>query len=675
MSEVLTPSPDELLAVSRAYVALSADKRKAFRARIKAKGIDASRLPIVPFPSRGARLPLSHAQERLWFLWRLDPHSAAYNIAGAVRIEGRLEVADVRLALEQMVARHESLSNTFIEEDDAVWQIAGQKNAAQKAYGWSELAPPAAGEGIADVLQGLARQPFDLIAGPLLRVTLIRCAEQEHVLHFSMHHIISDGWSMDVLNKEFSEACRAARSGAAASLSPLPIQYGDYTLWQRDWVDAEAMDKQLNFWRERLGSTQAVLELPLSRMRSGMRSGEGGREESLLAPALLAQLRALAQQHDASLFMLLLAAYDILLARYSGQQDIRIGVPAAGRERLETAPLIGFFVNTLVIRSELDGLLTFGQLLEHVRERVLEAHAHQDLPFARLVDALQPERSLSHSPLFQAMFNFSVVRDEDMALPGLRVSRLQGAIETSRFDLVLNVVDASTPVVAFNYSNDVLDAPVIRRLLGHYVEILTQLAAHGSMLPLGSLHLSQARGTEQEQARSRADYPFNPVAQRISARALAQPQAPALHCEGQRLSYGQLEQWASQVGRRLHEAGVRAEERVGLCVTRSVGMVAGLLGIFKSGGAFLPLDPDYPADRLALMLEDAGVRTVLADADTATQLADVLAGYQVIRIDQLDGVSDQPFHMPVLADQLAYVIYTSGSTGRPKGVAISQRAL
>uniref|UniRef100_UPI000B0090A3 condensation domain-containing protein n=1 Tax=Herbaspirillum rhizosphaerae TaxID=346179 RepID=UPI000B0090A3 len=511
MSEVLTQSPDELLAVSRAYVALSADKRKAFRARIRAKGIDASRLPIVPFPARGTRLPLSHAQERLWFLWRLDPGSAAYNISGAVRIEGELDVADVRLALEQMVARHESLRNTFLEEDDAIWQTVGQTG---YGYGWSELAQPAAGGRIEDLLLELARKPFDLIEGPLLRVTLIRCAAQEHVLHFSMHHIISDGWSMDVLNKEFSEAYRAARSGAAASLSSLPIQYGDYTLWQRDWVDAEAMDKQLRFWRERLGSTQAVLELPLSRMRTGMRTGEGGREERLLAPELLAQLRALAQQHDASLFMLLLAAYDILLARYSGQQDIRIGVPAAGRERLETAPLIGFFVNTLVIRSELEGMVTFGQLLAHVRERVLEAHAHQDLPFARLVDALQPERSLSHSPLFQAMFNFSVVSDEDMALPGLRVSRLQGAIETSRFDLVLNVVDAPVPVVAFNYSNDVLDAPVIRRLLGHYVEILTQLAAHGGMLPLGSLHLSPERKPEN----ARADYPFIPVAQRISER-------------------------------------------------------------------------------------------------------------------------------------------------------------
>ncbi|MEK6426006.1 MAG: amino acid adenylation domain-containing protein, partial [Burkholderia gladioli] len=399
---------------------------------------------LAPIPRRSralSRVPLSHAQDRLWFLWKLDSQSAAYNTVGATRLDGDLNLVALRAAIAHVVARHDVLHTRFEEHEGVAWQVVGEA-----AYGWdaqdlTTVEPAARDEALLAMLRELSLQPFDLERGPALRVTLIRCADCSHVLHFAMHHIVSDAWSFDILQREFAQAYSAVCRNAPLPADALSIQYGDYALWQREQLDERAIDAQLAYWRDRLGTEHPVLELPVARKRTGLRSAEGGRVSMRLPAVLSAALRALSQRRGATLFMTLLAAYDVLLARYSNQQDIRIGVPTAGRDRLETEGLIGFFVNTLVIRSELAGIADFGGLLEQVKARVIEAQAHQDLPFARLVEALQPARSLSHSPLFQTMFNYLDASGEAVTLPGLSVSGVSNGVETSRFDLVLNVAD------------------------------------------------------------------------------------------------------------------------------------------------------------------------------------------------------------------------------------------
>ncbi|MGS0897659.1 non-ribosomal peptide synthetase, partial [Burkholderia stagnalis] len=525
-----------------------------------------------------------------------------------------------------------------------------------------------------DALRGLLRElslkPFDLVSGPLLRVTLIRCGADSHVLHFAMHHIVSDAWSLEVLTQEFAQAYESYCRGATPVPAPLPIQYGDYALWQREWLDEAAIESQLAYWRGRLGTEHPVLELPTSRKRTGLRGAAGGRVRVRLPVELSSALRRLSQRHGATLFMTLLAAYDVLLSKYSGQKDIRIGVPTAGRDRLETEGLIGFFVNTLVIRTELSGVKDFGELLKQVNDRVVEAQAHQDLPFARLVDALQPARSLSHTPLFQAMFNYAGAERGEFKLPGLTIAGLSDESETARFDLVLNVADGESIAMSLGYARDVFDEAVVERMLGHYVEILEQVAAQEAK-PLGSIALGVKGSWQAEPVESG----FEPVVRRIAARAVERPEAEAVHCEGERLSYGELDGWSNRIGRRLASLGVMGDERIGICMRRSAGVIASLLGVLKSGAAFVPLDPEYPADRLAYMMEDAGVRRVIADAETAGRLSSLLTGKDVIDAEGVGEESDAAFEVEVQPDQLAYVIYTSGSTGRPKGVAISHRSL
>ncbi|WP_233237146.1 non-ribosomal peptide synthetase [Bordetella sp. LUAb4] len=683
MAQVPEQSHDELRSFSLAYVALSEEKRREFRARIRDAGIDPIQFPIARFPDRDSRFPLSHAQERLWFMWRLDPASAAYNISGAVKLAGKLNVAAVRQALQRISLRHEALRKRFEEVDGIAWQIVGDAG-----YGWQEhdlsgLEDEVREQELRRQLLALARQPFDLRQGPLLQVALFRLAPDEYVLHFCVHHIVSDGWSMDLLKKEFVHAyvTTAYEGGAGAPANvaasygvPLAIQYGDYARWQREWLDDGSLTRQLDYWTRRLGHEHPVLELPYTRRRTGLRSAEGGRVHGVLDRDVDQGLRQVARKYDTTLFVVLLAAYMLLLTRYGNQKDIRVGIPVAGRDRVDTEALIGFFVNTLVIRGEVEGLPGFEDLVAQIRARVLEAHEHQDLPFAQLVEALQPTRSFSHSPLFQAMFSYGVADRSSLTLPELTVSGLDAGLESSRFDLVLQAFDASVLSLAFNYSCDVFDKPVVQRMFDHYVELLSQIAAARGTLALGEIRL----GVPDAIHAARTTYPFDPVATRIGRRAQAQPDAPAVHCEGERLTYGELDEWANRIAQRLVRVGVRREARVGLCVRRAAALPAALLGILKSGAAFVPLDPDYPADRLAYMVADAGIEHVVGD-EGAMQCVAGLVGPSGIRhitlVTDVDGESALPPEVAVLPDQLAYVIYTSGSTGMPKGVAITQGAL
>ena len=697
MSETASEVSKDLLSISTAYVALSPEKRAAFRVRVKQRGIDPSRLPIVPFPGSERRFALSHAQERLWFLWRLDPASAAYNVTGAVRLRGRLDVPALRAALDQVVDAHESLRQRFDEVDGVPFQSAGPTQ-----YGWDEFDLGGARDtdaALAALLAGRSALPFDLERGPLLRVALIRRAADDHLLHISVHHIVADGLSIEVFVAEFAAAYRACVAAPGATVMGAPdtacasvlapqVQYGDYAQWQREWFDEAALERQLDYWRNRLGTEHPVLELPHVRSRSGLRSGAGASVARVLPTTLRTALGQLGEAHDATLFMVLLAAFDLLLARYSGQRDIRVGVPVAGRDRHEVVRAIGFFVNTLVVRAEFAGLTTFVDLLAQVRERVLEAHDCADLPFTKVVDALQPQRSLGHTPLFQAMFNY-LGADRDMPhLPGLEVSNHEVGTQTARFDLVLAARDRTHGLeVALTYAEDLFDASVIEQMLDHYVELLEQIARNVAA-PLASFELvREIPATPTQKA-------FESVPARFVASAARQPQALAVHCEGEHVTYGSLDAWAGRIAMRLVTAGVRADERVGICMTRSIGMVASLLGTLRSPGAFVPLDPTYPAERLALMMDDAGVRVLLIDRATQEQCGALFDGRTVIDVHALDDDSYEAADAasseavsanatststaaPVYAphpEQLAYVIYTSGSTGRPKGVAITHGA-
>jgi len=675
MTEIVSEVSNELWSISTAYVALPPEKREAFRGRLKARGIDAARLPVVPFPGGERRFPLSHAQERLWFLWRLDPSSAAYNVTGAVRLRGRLDVDALRAALDRVVDAHESLRQRFEEVDGVPFQMAGPRQ-----YGWESFDLGAL-DTLDAVLASRSALPFDLERGPLLRVALITLAPDDHVLHIAVHHIVSDGLSIEVFVSEFADAyrrnCDASVAPSSVSATPVAaLQYGDYAQWQREWFDEDTLARQLDYWRGRLGTDHPVLELPHSRARAGMRSGAGAQRVRVLPQNLSAALAGVSRAADATLFMTLLATYDVLLARYSGQSDIRIGVPVAGRDRPEVARTIGFFVNTLVIRTEFAGLATFAGLLAQVRERVLEAQSHAELPFTKLVEALQPQRSFGHTPLFQAMFNYLGADSETLQLPGLVVSNHEVDTQTARFDLVLQARERAHGLeIALVYAEDLFEAAMIEQMLDQYVALLEQIA-NCVDVPLGALQLTR-EALVQPPKKSYISVPA-----RFAQSAARQAQALAVHCEGTRITYAELDAWAARIAGYLAQAGVRGDERVGICMTRSVGMVAALLGTLRSPGAFVPLDPAYPAERLAMMMDDAGVRVILTDAGALAQCAGLLEGRTALDVGALgENLPDARFNAPSdqstvepHPEQLAYVIYTSGSTGRPKGVAISHGA-
>jgi hypothetical protein len=417
--------------VSR-FLRLPLEQRQQFYQRLQSRGMSFAQLPIASIREDGQRLPLSYAQERQWFLWQLDPDSATYHIPGALRLQGRLDLAALQRSFDSLLARHESLRTRLIQDGEQLLQTIepeARVEIRQEVVHEAQL--------MARVEAEVAR-PFDLQQGPLLRVTLLQLTEDEHVLVMVQHHIVSDGWSMQVMVQELVQLYAAYSQGQDLSLPGLPIQYADYALWQRNWMEAGERARQLAYWQDLLGGEQPVLELPLDHPRPAQQSHRGASLQVQLPADLVAGLKRLAQQEGVTPFMLLLASFQTLLFRYSGQADIRIGVPNANRNRVETERLIGFFVNTQVLKADLDGQMTFAELLQQTKRRSLEAQAHQDLPFEQLVVALQPERSLSHNPLFQVMFNHQTdtqASGDGQHLPGLRVTELDWDNRTTPFRL------------------------------------------------------------------------------------------------------------------------------------------------------------------------------------------------------------------------------------------------
>ncbi|WP_338911511.1 non-ribosomal peptide synthase/polyketide synthase [Mycetohabitans rhizoxinica] len=629
-------------------------------------------IPALTTQTRPATLPLSFAQERLWFLNQLG-QDAAYQIPIAMRLTGKLNIAALEAALSEIVRRHETLRTRFETVEGTGVQVVHSPWAV-------ELVPQEVTE--QDVMRHLlaiAGQPFDLTTGPLARFALLRLAPDSYVLSATLHHIISDGWSMGVLMQELEALYTAFSQKQDSPLSELPVQYADYALWQRSWFKDQALEQELDYWRAQLSGAPAALELPTDRPRPAVPSGQGHGVLVHVPAALATQLKALAQREGATLYMTLLAAFQVVLSRWSGQDDIVVGSPIAGRTQVQAEQLIGFFINTLALRTDLSGDPRFDALLARVRETTLGAYAHQTVPFEKLVEVLQPVRDLSRQPIFQVMVNGFNIPVSDFALPGLTVEKIDLERLSTKFDLTLYFGETSDGIEGWlQYATDLFDAETIQRLGQHWVNVLEAVVADPtqrlSELPLLST-------TERHQLLTAwndtaADFASAPTLHQLfEAQVQRTPNAVAAVFETQQMTYAELDCRASQLAHRLRAIGVGPEAVVALCAERSLQMLVGLLGILKAGGAYLPLDPSYPAERIAYMLEDAQVAAVVLQPHLEPLLPATQAQTVMLETSWAQ-IATQPSTRPtsiVKPHNLAYITYTSGSTGKPKGVMSQHR--
>ena len=662
---------DSLMRRTPPTAAIKGRKLELLRRRLDTvEGLPAAQIRCVP---RGEPMRLSFAQERLWFLDRLGQVGPAYNISLAVRLRGPLDPRVLSAALSEIVRRHEAVRTRFAIRDgvgiqtiDSPWTI--------------DLAPEPV-----DLAQASSRarelmdQPFDLVADRLLRCGLLALGPDDHVLVLTIHHIVSDGWSMGVLFGELAALYGALSAGRTAALPDLPIQYADYAAWHRAWLSDSMVQPQLAYWTSRLAQAPAGLDMPTDRPRPAVQSFRGATHGFAIPPELRTALLGVARQEGATLFMVLLAAFKILLKRVSGQDDLIVGSPIAGRTRAETEHLIGFFVNLLALRTDLSGDPSFQTAVRRVKETALGAYAHQDLPFEKLVDALQPERDLSRQPICQVAFALQDVSLDQMSLTGVAVERFAEDTASARFDLELSMTESGgTLVGSLSYATDLFDAATTERLARQFVRLLHGVAANPqeriSRLPL--LCDAERRQMLAEWNVTADAVPPDGCLHALFARQAARtPRDPAVIHRDEELSYEELDANANRLAHYLRTVGIGPDAVVGLCVERSFALLTGVIGILKAGGAYLPLDPSYPADRLAYMLADSGTRVVLTQASLVDQLPanDAL----IVRLDddwpEIARHSRQAPHNTADPENLAYVIYTSGSTGRPKGVMIPHR--
>ncbi|HEU0079980.1 MAG TPA: amino acid adenylation domain-containing protein, partial [Longimicrobiaceae bacterium] len=634
-----------------------------------------------PLPREGALLPCSFAQERLWFLDQMDPGNASYNVPLARRLRGDLRPGALERALEEIVRRHEVLRTTFAPADGRLVQVGHPAPPVPlPLVDLAALTASARQAALRALARGAATAPFDLGAGPLYRAGLVRLEETDHVLLWTVHHIVSDGWSSGVFSGELSALYDAFARGAPSPLPELPVQYADYAAWQRRSLAGERLEAQLDFWRAQLGGAPALLELPTDRPRPAVQSHAGAHETLVLDAELTQGLRALGRREGATLFMVLLCAWQALLSRYSGQTDVVVGSPIAGRTRPELERLIGFFVNMLALRAELEGEPSFTALLGQARERTLGAYEYQEIPFERLVEELAPERSLSHGPLFQVVFALQNVPAQTLSLAGLELRSLGADTASTRFDLTLNLTDAGEKLggVLF-YRTELFDAATARRITEHLTALLRGAVAEPArrvselslLTPEEELRLAEWNATGRDYPSERC---FHELFRQQARRT---PDAVAVRFGGTTLSYAELDARSDELERRLRRCRLETEARVGLCVERSPEMVVGVLGILKAGAAYVPLDPGYPRERLRLLLEDCGAAALVTQASLAERF-DGWAG-EVVRLDVAAelaaGEGREPSGARATPRSVAYVIYTSGSTGTPKGVLVEHRSL
>ncbi|MFN6565571.1 MAG: amino acid adenylation domain-containing protein [Nostoc sp. ChiSLP01] len=637
--------------------------------------------------------PLSFAQQRLWLLAQLQGPSATYNMPIALQLNGNLNIDALRSSLAYLLNRHESLRIYFPT-------VAGQPQIALRNLDEIEVltvqdcreeageqGSRGAGEkflqcpNIQDLIDTHAQQPFDLNTGPLFKAKLLQLQEQKYVLLINMHHIISDGWSMGVFVRELRQAYTAFTQGQTPNFPSLPIQYSDYAAWQRNWLQGEVLEKQINYWKNQLGDASPLLELPTDYPRPAEQSYRGDRFLYSLTPELSAAVKNFSQQQSVSLFMTLLAALNILLSRYSRQNDLCIGSPIANRTHSQTEGLIGFFVNTLVLRNQIKPEQSFIEFLQQTRSSCLDAYAHQDIPFEVLVEKLQPERSMSYNPLFQVMFALENNESPDLSLPGLEIEWLgvKGAI--AKFDLTLMVMEYDNQLnCSWEYSTDLFEKATIQRMAEQF-EVLLKGIIDNPNQPIHTLPLMTAAELLQLQSwnQTETDYPQNKtLVDLFEQQVRKNPDNPAVFFESKTLTYQELNQKANQLANYLiHNYKIQPDTLIGISIERSLEMIIGVLGILKAGAAYVPIDPNYPPERIKLMLEDSGISVLLTQSFLLEELSLTGLTHQAICLDEKVFAEEltHNHNSQSTPDNLAYVIYTSGSTGQPKGVTIEHKAI
>jgi amino acid adenylation domain-containing protein len=668
---------------SQRIAGLSPEKQALLMRRLNRAGEGARRPQIRPQGRAVDSFPLSYAQQRLWFLNQLQPDSSFYNVPDTYRLTGRLDARVLERCFDALVRRHETLRTTFKVVDGEPRQFIGDP--APFALPVIDLThlPAASREAEALRLAGEeAEQLFDLTRDLMLRARLLRLGDDEHLLLMSMHHIASDGWSRGILAGELMKLYEAYSEGGEPALEPLPIQYADYAVWQREYLAGEVLAGQLGYWKEQLGGELPVLALPTDRTRPPLPTYSGAYYQLEFPEKPGAALSALGRESGATLYMVLLAAFDALLYRYTEQEEIIVGTPIAGRNRREVEGLIGFFVNTLVMRATVDGAATFRELLGQVREATLGAYAHQEVPFEKLVEELHPKRDTSRNPLFQVAFALQNAPAQELALRGLNMTALDVGGGTSRFDLEVHLWEEEDEGLGgfIVYSTDLFGEASIARLHAHYLRLLAGVVASPdarvSELPL--LTEDERRRLLYEWNDTRRDYPRGScIHELFEAQAARTPGAVALVCGEQRITYGELNRRADALSRRLRASGVRPEIAVAIYTGRTVEMVVGLLGVLKAGGAYVPLDPAYPRERVAFILADTQAGVLLTEERLLERLPPHAA--VVICLDREwsppAGESASRAASRTTEANLAYVIYTSGSTGRPKGVCITHASV
>ncbi len=655
----------------------------AWVARAKAEGqVDGQ--GAIALVDRGQRVALSYSQQRMWFLWQLDPQSPAYNVGGMARLRGTLHVDAFERALQALIHRHESLRTTFPSEDGKAWQqVRAQSDVTMQWLDISTQAPAQRAASLTRLADEQAHAPFDLEHGPLLRVCLVKSGEREHHLLLTLHHIVTEGWAMDIFARELGALYEAFVDDRESPLAPLPVQYLDYSAWHRGWLEGGEMQRQLDYWRAQLGGEQPLLALPADRPRPAVQSHHGELHRFDLDAQLARQVTRFNSERGLTLFMTMTAALSVLLYRYSGQDDLRIGVPVANRIRPESEGLIGAFLNTQVLRIRPHGQMSVEALLAQVRQVAIDGQSHQDVPFDQLVETLQPERSAAWNPLFQVMCNVQRWEfQQQRQLAGeVQVDYLVNDARATKFDLNLEVTDFDEQLrCCLTYSTDLFDAERIARMAEHWQHLLRAMLANPeqclSELPLLADHERQALV-----AAGRGDAPvaqIDTVHALFERQALATPDGLAVTCAGRSLSYAQLNAQANRLAHHLTALGVGPEVRVGLALRRSVDLVVGLLAILKAGGAYVPLDPEYPHERLRYMIEDSGLAVLLGHDELLGQ-GTLPTGVHAWSLEQDQAaLAAYPASSPAErchAGHLAYMIYTSGSTGLPKGVAVDQGPL
>ncbi|MBD2471153.1 non-ribosomal peptide synthetase [Nostoc sp. FACHB-145] len=627
-------------------------------------------------------VPLSFSQQRLWFLTQLEPENPFYNVSAVVNLKGKLNFDALQASLQEIINRHEVLRCNFQTiEDKPVAFIHLSKTFLLPVFNISELDIHQQTVEVKKLASQEAKQPFDINNDLLLRAKLLRLNPEEYILLFSMHHIVSDGWSIGVLIHELATLYKALCDGKNSSLPELPIQYGDFATWQQDYLQGEVLTAQKNYWKQKLGGSLPVLQLPTDYPRPAVQSYKGKTHSLTLSKSLTTELKALSQQAGATLFMTLLTAFKILLYRYSQQEDIIIGTAIANRNLPQIEKLIGFFVNTLVLRTNVSGNPSFLDFLARVKEITLDAYTHQDLPFEKLVEEIQPERNLSHNPLFQVWFSLNNSPMPTLEIGELTLTISEAESETSQFDLSLNMVEQQEELIGiFEYSSDLFNADTITRIAEHFQILLEGIIAnpqqHLSQLPL--LTASEQQQLLREWNNTEVAYPVDKCIHELFEQQVElTPDAVAVVYEHQQLTYTELNTKANQLAHYLRSLGVKPEVKVGICLERSLEMVIGLLAILKTGGAYVPLDPNYPQQRLEYILEDTQAPVLL----TQVSLVQVLPQHQaqIICLDSdwhlIAQQSQNNLYSELTAENLAYIIYTSGSTGKPKGVQIPHIAL